>query len=52
MATRTVARDERDDILRRIERAGTERVLSVDDNGDGTVTIRTDRLTEAKRETR
>lgn len=52
MATRTVSRDERDETLRRIERAGTERVVSIDDNEDGTVTIRTDRLTEAKRETR
>ena len=52
MAVRTGALEERDDTLRRIARAGQERVTGEQDNGDGTVTITTDRLTDAKRETR
>ncbi len=52
MPTRTVPRAERDQTLKFIARAGTERVTSEVDNDDGTVTITTDRLTDAKRETR
>jgi len=52
MATRVVTRDERDETLKRIVRFGTERVVSIDENPDGTLTITTDRLTQPKRETR
>lgn len=52
MATRTVPRDERDETLKFIARCGTERVVGEVENDDGTITITTDRLTEAKLEQR
>lgn len=52
MATRTVTRADKSEVLKRIARFGTERVTDIVDNDDGTVTITTDRLTEAKLEIR
>jgi hypothetical protein len=52
MPVRTVTREERDATLRFIARCGTERLVDEVDNGDGTVTITTDRLTERPLETR